>query len=93
MANPSGSEFFGNLTEECIQFPTLLYTFAYYLIVKNQSWIASVTVRNIRQGRSTCRPSVRPPVLVQRCNGTTAGLGYLEVNVICPCKSPGWAVD
>ncbi len=25
-----------------------------------------------------------PPLLVQRCNGTTAGLGYLEVNVICP---------
>jgi hypothetical protein len=33
-----------------------------------------------------------PPLLVQRCNGTTAGLGYLEVNVICPCKSPHWAV-
>ncbi len=33
--------------------------------------------------------------LVQRCNGsygTTAGLGYLEVNVIWPCKSPHWAV-
>jgi hypothetical protein len=26
-------------------------------------------------------------------NGTTAGLGYLEVNVICPCKSPHWAMD
>jgi hypothetical protein len=25
--------------------------------------------------------------LVQRCNGTSAGLGSLEVNVICPCKS------
>jgi hypothetical protein len=24
--------------------------------------------------------------------GTSAGLGYLEVNVICPCKSPHWAV-
>jgi hypothetical protein len=24
--------------------------------------------------------------------GTTAGLGYL-VKVICPCKSPHWAVD
>jgi hypothetical protein len=35
----------------------------------------------------------KPPQLVQRCNGTTAGLGYLEVNVICPCKSPHWAVD
>jgi hypothetical protein len=23
-----------------------------------------------------------PPLLVQRCNGTTAGLGYLEINVI-----------
>ncbi len=22
-----------------------------------------------------------------------AGLGYLKVNVICPCKSPHWAVD
>jgi hypothetical protein len=34
-------------------------------------------------------------VLVQRCNGTTAvcaGLGYMEVNVICPCKSLPWAV-
>jgi hypothetical protein len=26
--------------------------------------------------------SFQPPLLVQRCNGTTAGLGYLEVNVI-----------
>jgi hypothetical protein len=34
-----------------------------------------------------------PPLLVQRCNGTTAGLGYLEANVICPCKSPHWTVD
>jgi hypothetical protein len=25
-------------------------------------------------------------LLVQRCNGTIAGLGYLEVNVICPCS-------
>ena len=33
-----------------------------------------------------------PPLLVQRYNGTTAGLGYLEVNVICPCKSPPWTV-
>jgi hypothetical protein len=33
-----------------------------------------------------------PPLLVQRCNGTTAGLGYLEVNVICPCESPHWAM-
>jgi hypothetical protein len=33
-----------------------------------------------------------PPLLVQRCTGTTAVLGYLEVNVICPCKSPPWAV-
>ncbi len=32
-------------------------------------------------------------LLVQRRNGTTAGPGYLEVNVICPCKSPHWAVD
>jgi hypothetical protein len=24
--------------------------------------------------------------------GTSAGLGYLEVNVICPCKSPHWAI-
>jgi hypothetical protein len=36
---------------------------------------------------------VQPPLLVQRCNGTTAGLGYLEVNVICPCKSLHWTVD
>jgi hypothetical protein len=27
-------------------------------------------------------------LLVQRCKGITAGLGYLEVYVICPCKSP-----
>jgi hypothetical protein len=25
-------------------------------------------------------------------NDTTAGLGYLEVNVICLCKSPHWAI-
>jgi hypothetical protein len=35
---------------------------------------------------------VEAALLVQRCNGTTAGLGYLEVYVICPCKSPHWAV-
>jgi hypothetical protein len=29
-----------------------------------------------------------PPPLVQRCKGTTVGLGYLEVNVICLCN--GW---
>jgi hypothetical protein len=34
-----------------------------------------------------------PHLLVQRCNGTTAGLGYLEVNVICLCESPHWAID
>ncbi len=34
-----------------------------------------------------------PPLLVQRCTGTTAGLGYLEVYGICPCKSPHWTVD
>jgi hypothetical protein len=27
---------------------------------------------------------------VQSYKGSTAGLGYLEVNVICPCKSPHW---
>jgi hypothetical protein len=26
------------------------------------------------------------PLLVQRCHGTTAGLGYLEVSVDCPCN-------
>ncbi len=36
---------------------------------------------------------VQPPLLVQRCNGTTAGLGYLEANVNCPWKSPQWPVD
>jgi hypothetical protein len=34
-----------------------------------------------------------PSLLVQMCNGTTAGLGYLEVNMICPCESPHWAMD
>ncbi len=32
-------------------------------------------------------------LLVQRCNGITAGLGYLEINVICPCNANlpiGW---
>ncbi len=27
----------------------------------------------------TINKQIRPPLLVQRCNGTTAGLGYLEV--------------
>jgi hypothetical protein len=35
---------------------------------------------------------IEAPLLVQRCNGTTAGLGYLEVNVICPCKTLHWTV-
>ncbi len=29
-------------------------------------------------------PFFHAAFLVQRCTGTTAGLGYLEVNVICP---------
>jgi hypothetical protein len=33
------------------------------------------------------------PLLLQRCNGTSAGQGYLKVNVICPCESPHWVVD
>ncbi len=28
------------------------------------------------------------PLLIQKCNGTTAGLGYLEVSLDCPCKYP-----
>jgi hypothetical protein len=32
--------------------------------------------------------SLLAPLLVQRCNSTTAGLGYLEESVDCPCKSP-----
>jgi hypothetical protein len=39
-----------------------------------------------------CRSYWYAAAMVQRCNGTTAGLGYLEVNVICPCKSPHWAI-
>jgi hypothetical protein len=31
--------------------------------------------------------------IVGTVHGTTAGLGYLEINVICPCKSPHWAID
>ncbi len=26
------------------------------------------------------------PLLVQRCHGTIAGLGYLEVSMDCPCN-------
>jgi hypothetical protein len=29
-----------------------------------------------------------PPLLVQRCNDTSAGLGYLKVSMAMPCKSP-----
>jgi hypothetical protein len=35
----------------------------------------------------------KPPLLVQRCNGTTAGLGYLKVSLDCLCKSPPWMVS
>jgi hypothetical protein len=31
-------------------------------------------------------------MFVQMCNGTTGGLGYLEVSADCPCKSSSWAV-
>jgi hypothetical protein len=31
---------------------------------------------------------VQPPQLVQRCNGITAGLGYLEVNLIFHSNTP-----
>ncbi len=36
-----------------------------------------------------------PPLLVQRCNGPTAGLGYLEVYVICHANLPlgGWLMS
>ncbi len=34
----------------------------------------------------------KPPLLVQRCNGTTVGLGYLEVSMDCPCKIPFWTL-
>ncbi len=30
-----------------------------------------------------------PPLLEQRCNGTTAGLGNLVVSWNCPCSSTG----
>jgi hypothetical protein len=42
---------------------------------------------------SNLRVNIRklPPLLVQRCNGTTPGLGYLEVSK-CSCKSPSWVV-
>ncbi len=33
------------------------------------------------------------PLLTQSCNGTTAGLDYLEVSVDWPCNSPRWVVD
>jgi hypothetical protein len=45
-----------------------------------------LTTKNIFLGIS--RLEHLETLLVQRCNGITAGLGYLEVNVICPCKSP-----
>ena len=35
----------------------------------------------------------RPPRLVQRCNGTTAGLGLLEVIWVDHAKNPSWAVN
>jgi hypothetical protein len=33
-----------------------------------------------------------PSLLEQRCTGTTAGLGYLEVIWNCPCNSSLWAI-
>ncbi len=34
------------------------------------------------------------PLLVQRCKGATAGIGYLEINVICPWDIlGGWLVS
>jgi hypothetical protein len=48
-----------------------------------------------RTGQLICNSIIQPGIwkLVQRCSGTTAGLGYLEVNVICPCKSLHRTVD
>jgi hypothetical protein len=45
------------------------------------------------QAPAKLEKNIGGPLLVQRCNGTAAGLGYLEVNGICPCKSPHGAVD
>ncbi len=33
-----------------------------------------------------------PPLLAQKCNGTIAGLGYMEVSVDCPWKFQACAV-
>jgi hypothetical protein len=33
-----------------------------------------------------------PPLMAQMCNGTIAGLGYMEVSVDCPWKFPACAV-
>ncbi len=37
--------------------------------------------------------SLQSPPLVRRCNGTTAGQGYLEADWGCPAKIPPWAVN
>ncbi len=60
--------------------------------------IATETVENVRKVLKKFKilkilclkftRNIELSLLVQRCNGTTAGLGYLEVNMICPCNLP-----
>ncbi len=55
----------------------------------NSEYSAVGTLKGCGIIRGTIR---KPPLLVQRCTGTTAALDYLEVYVICPCKAPPWPV-
>jgi hypothetical protein len=60
--------------------------------MNDRVWICLKIMGIRKTGKKPQTGPEYPPIMVGRCNGTTAGLGYLEVNVICPCKSPPWAV-
>jgi hypothetical protein len=48
----------------------------------------TVEHETLRSDRIRNNFSASPPVLVQRCNGTTVGLGYLKVGWVAYAKFP-----
>jgi hypothetical protein len=54
-----------------------------YQVYRHLYWYRAASIGTVAASIGTL-----PLLLVQRGNGTTAGLGYLEVNVICPGNFP-----
>jgi hypothetical protein len=66
----------------------------YYPTLHISSWKKPAKWSSSKKGKNgiTGQYLVMPPLLEQRCNGTSAGQGYLEVSWNCPCNSFLWAI-